>query len=171
MIHPGDAYYGLLTNPPGLYGLVDNGRTQAVTLTGSPQFRERAFNLFSSFGGESRRKSWVESRPPILRWSDRPDTAWFCMPRARIVTALTLFLYGQIWTVKAVRTNVVDEEGDLVEITCSNEDALMVEAAELANTFVANEMPTDYAAIPTNEWTTADVVEHGFGMIRADSGE
>src|SRR4051812_49309336 len=69
-----DTYYGLDNQGLGHYGKVNYGRTTAITLTGNPEFRAKAFTLFASMGGESKREEWVEARPPILRIADRPDT-------------------------------------------------------------------------------------------------
>lgn len=158
-----DDYHGLLSNPPGRYGKVNCGQTWAVTLTGSDEFRARGYNLFSSFGGDSQRGAWVENRPPTIRVADRPDTIWFCLPLARIEAAVRLYLYPQLYRVKGVKRAIVDDEGDLIETVCDNEAELWAEAQALAARFVANEMPSDWDAVPSNDWEPRTVVEHSVG--------
>ncbi len=160
-------YYGLF-DPIGQYGLVDYAATQAVTLTGSKLFRDRAFNLFASFGGESNRGGWVENRPPVLRASDRPDTQWFCLPRARIHTALRLFLYGQLYPIKGLIQPVLDEEGDQIDSICTNEDALMEESSNLATQFMTEQMVWDYSAIPQPNWVPISRFEYALSAIPSD---
>lgn len=161
-----DPYYGLLTNPPGQYGRIKSGHTAAVTLTGSPEFRARAYDLFASFGGEVKRAEWTESRLPIIRKADRPDTDWFYLPLPRIEGAVRLYLYGQLWRAKGVKRVVLDEEGDYVETVCDNEDALWEEAGALAARFVAEEMVSDWGAIPDDDWVTLPHTEFSLGAAR-----
>jgi hypothetical protein len=163
MVSLSDPYYGLLSNPPGQYGRVKSGHTAAVTLTGSPEFRTRAYNLFASFGGETRRVEWVESRLPIVRKADRPDTDWFYLPLPRIEGALRLYFYGQLWQAKGVKRVVVDEDGDYVETICDNEAELWDEAGTMAARFVTEEMRSDWDAIPDDDWVTLPNTEFSLG--------
>lgn len=160
------AFYGLLDNPPGQYGFTPYGNTHAVSLTGSPAFRERAFNLFASFGGGTSEADENESRLPTLHTSERLNTAWFCMPPERVLAALRLYLFGQLWQYKGQTVDILDEDGDRTDCTCLNEDALMAEATELATLFMATEMPRDWAAFPDNgaaRVSTEHGVATGFG--------
>ena len=150
---PTESFYGLLTNPPGYYGIVPYGGTTAVTLRGCPAFLTAAQNMFSSFGGESQHPDGRggfrrESREPVFYKGDEPGTVYFCMPSARVKTAVRLYLYGQLWEAKGIRQDVLDADGDYADTVCSNEEALMEEAAQLAESFCAHEMPSDYAALP-----------------------
>lgn len=169
-----DPYYGLLIDPKGYYGLTSYGNTHAVTLTGSPLFQERGYNLFTSFGGETAGENELESRVPPLHNSIRPDTVWFCMPKARVLMAIQLYFYTKLWTAKGECQDVRDEEGDFIETVCSNEDALMAEASELAAQFVALEMTPDSAALPKSDIGNRYVPrEHGVvaGWGANDSNE
>jgi hypothetical protein len=151
-------FFGLF-NPPGRYGKVINyGRTTAVTLTGSPEFRAKGYNLFASFG------STDSTDLPVIRKADRPDTDWFCLPLARIESAVRLYLYGQLRQA-APKREIRDEEGDLLEIVCDTEPALWEEASTLAAWFV-QEMPADWDAIPADDWVTLPHDEYTLGEAR-----
>lgn len=170
-LYPSDHYYGLLTNPPGEYGLATYGNTQAVILVGSPEFRERGYNLFASMGGEVKHLEYVESRLPILRPSDRLNTSWFCLPFARIEGALRLYFYGQLYGAKGVKRDLVDEEGDFMESVCDNEETLWEEAAQLACDFIVQHMRGQPGAIPELHPFRYHVPEHGFGTNNPSDGE
>ncbi len=161
-----DLFDALLTNPPGRYGLMPYGNTYAVILTGCPLFWEKGYALFISFGGEQAQYIHVESPLPPLHRTDRAHTAWFCLPAERVRLALALYLYGQL--VRRNTRDIIDEEGDFVEVVCDNEVALWEEAQQLAADFIVNHLRPDHSAIPDNESTTT-VVEHGWGNL--DTGE
>lgn len=148
------AYYGLLTDPVGRYGLIPYGGTHAVTLRGQPAFIERACNLFCSFGGDSwhpdgRGGMRRESREPTVRNGVVPNTAFLCLPKPRVQLALQTYLYCQIARLKGARAVVRDEEGEVVswEDSYRNEAELAAEAAGLATAFVAFEMEADYGVV------------------------
>jgi hypothetical protein len=146
------AYHGLLTDPVGRYGRVPYGACVAVTLRGCPTFLRRAENLFSSYGGDSYhpdgRGGWRrEMREPVFHDGDDPGTRFFCLPEGRVKAALRIWLYGQLCRTKAIRDYIRDAEGDVLETIYLNETALMVEAAQLAESFWAYEMRPDYAVL------------------------
>ncbi len=166
MTSPNDPYFGLLTNPPGRYGLVDYGETKAVILTGDAIFRERAFNLFASFGSEVKNGDVVETRIPTLRTSDRVNTVWFCMPVARIEEALRYYFYGHLWRAKC--RHVVDQDGDFTEAVCDTEPAAWEEACQLACDFIVQHMGFESGAIPILSPTPLPLVEHDLGLPGKD---
>lgn len=148
------AYYGLLTDPVGRYGLIPYGGTHAVTLRGQPAFIERATNLFCSFGGDSWHpdgKGGVrrESREPTVRNGVVPNTAFLCLPKVRVQTVLRTYLYCQIARLKGARAVTRDEDGEIVswEEGYRNEAELEAEAEELAVAFMAFEMEADYGVV------------------------
>jgi len=156
---PPEAYYGLLTDPPGEYGRCIHGSCKAITLRGSPEFIERASNLFSSFGGESQyptlQGEWRrQAREPLFHAGRHLNTAYFCMPVERAKTAVRLYLFAQLYKAKAVRQSILDEEGDSVGHICLNETDLEVEAAVLTETFWHHEVGPDYGVIPDYLSTT-----------------
>lgn len=149
------AYYGLLTDPVGRYGRAPYGAAMAFTLRGSPLFVEKAHTLFDSFGGEiingpkdGSRPRWRESRPVVLRSTPNPEVWFFCMPPARVKIALKTYFYCQIYRAKGIITPILDEDGDRIDSTCSNEGEIDREAAVLAETFYRHEIYIDYAALP-----------------------
>ncbi len=152
MTHPFDS---LLTDPPGQYALTPFGNTHAVVLTGCPTFQRRAYNLFVSRGCDG-------IPPPPVHDSLRLNTVWFCLPEERVRLALALYLYGQL--VRANTRDVIDEEGDFVEVICDNEPALWDQAEQLACDFMVNHMPRDWRALPSYE-SDDRIVEHGVGTI------
>ncbi len=157
-----DLFHTLLFNPPGRYGLSTYGQTHAVILTGSPEFLSKGYALFVSFGGEAPREHEEESPlPPIHRAEDRIDGIWFCLPHKRIELALALYFYGQLY--RHHTRDIIDAEGDFVEAVCDNEDALWVEAQQLACDFMVNHMLPDSAALPTYEHQHIAPEEHGVG--------
>ena len=132
-----DAYFGLLTNPPGFYGLTSYGSTHAITLTGCPEFRRRAYNLFTSFDGGAIRSDMAESRLPELHASERPDTVWFCLPKHRVRAALALFFYCQLWSggkvaqewVSSGRVNEDDSGAGYYFVTAADHKMIRVQGA------------------------------------------
>lgn len=169
------AYYGLLTNPPGRYGLVPFGKTMAVTLRGEPLFIRRASNLFCSFGGESWHSNGRggvrrESREPAIYPGEIPDSAFFCMPENRIKTALRLYLYTQMYAAAPKRI-IRDADGDIVDIECAETtENLDHRAEQLAAAFIAYEMEADYAVIECYHQSSAIVAEHRI-LEQANAGE
>lgn len=178
---PQESYYGLLTTPPGTYGKVAYGTTTAFILRGSDDFRQKAYNLFATFGSECIRmnaktgKSRSETREPALRPGDDANTQFFCMPLERAKSALRLYFYGQIYKHKAmVQAIVDDEDGSFLTSFCTNEDEMMREAAWLAESFVHHEMLPDYRAVAS--WTcsishaikAAPLMEHSIVELDGD---
>ena len=138
-----DPYYGLLSNPSGRWHLVSHGREKAVVLQGSEDFIRRNTNMMASFGGghitAAHRNVKIESRPLFANTVIVPIT------EERLITALRLYFYGQIYNIKANRKDIVDEEGDLVEIHVLNVPAMMKEARELAERFYQTAMKDEIA--------------------------
>ncbi len=156
-----DLFHQLLSNPPGSYGLSTYGQTHAVILTGSRDFIERAYNLFVSMGGEAPREHEEETPLPPLHRSDRPETMWFCLPEERIRLALALYFHGQLY--RHHTRDVLDEEGDFIEVVCDREEALWAEAQQLACDFVVNHMRPNSGALPSYDDDPYAPEEHGQG--------
>ncbi len=146
------SYFDLLSDPPGQWGKVPYGSTMAVTLRGSELFRNRAFNLFATFGAESIRyasdglSTRSETREPIRRPGDEPHSEFFCMPAHRMKTALRLYFYGKLYTERALVRSTLDSEdlNVVIDSVCENEEEIMFEAARLAESFYLYEMPSDH---------------------------
>lgn len=156
-------YNDLLNNPVGRYNIVPYGNTHAVILTGDSVFREKGYNLFVSFGGQSNRNSRTDTPLPPIHTTERANTVWFCMPFGRIQMALRLYLYAQL--VRDNTREVYDNEGDFVEVVCDNEAQLWEEAEQLAIEFMVKHMPVDYSVIPTHN-TSSLVTEYAMGHGR-----
>lgn len=161
-----DLFDTLLNQPPGRYGLSSYGQTTAVVLTGGEEFRRKGYNLFVSMGGEAARE--VESStplPPIHRADDRPDGIFFCLPVVRIRLALALYFNAHL--IRANTRDLLDEEGDFIEVVCDNESALWEEAQQLACDFVVNHMRPDSSALPTYVFDPFMPHEHAVGRLGA----
>ena len=169
MSNPHDLFTPLLEN--GYYGLSRFGQTHAVILTGDRAFRTKGYNLFASFGGESAREGEVETPVPPIHYSDRPNTIWFCLPDTRVRSALTLYFFGQLYQTQGVRTSVIDDQGDFVEMKCENEEALYEQAGQLACDFIVNHMRPDWRALPSYDADYGAVVEYSIGELNNDGGE
>lgn len=151
-----DPFHALLFDPPGTYALTPFGSTHAVVLTGSPLFHTRAHNLFASFGSET-----GQAVPP-LHTTDRADTVWFCQSAPRVRAALRLYLFARLF--KAHARDVIDAEGDFVEVVCDDEVALWEQAEQLACDFIVSHMHADHRALPVYSGDERSV-EHGMGTI------
>ncbi len=81
--------------------------------------------------------------------------------------ALARYLYTQLYQTKAARRDVVDAEGDFVEVVCDNEPALWDEAEQLACDFIVTHMRPNWRALPTYEEDTRPVIEHDLGVLGA----
>lgn len=152
---PPEAYYGLLTDPPGQYGTAKYGASTAFTLRGSEAFLTKAQNLFDSFGGGSEvisAKGYgprrVEHRPTVYRQGNDEGSLFFCMAPKRFKRAIYLYLYGRlIWT-KGDWKRDYDEEGNYQGSECLNEKELEKEAEQLTQSFMTHKLALDYRAIP-----------------------
>ena len=152
---PPEAYYGLLTDPPGQYGTCKYGASIAFTLRGNEAFLARARNLFDSFGGGSEFISSngsgprrVEHRPTVYRQGNDKDSLFFCMSPKRFKRAIYLYLYGQLIWAKGDWKSDYDEEGNYQGSECLNEEALEKEAEQLTQSFMTHKLNLDYRAIP-----------------------
>ena len=163
-----ESYFGLLTDPVGQYGRAAYGSTTAFTLRGSPLFISRAYNLFASFGGESFRRergdkgTRTETREPILRRGEEPNSMFFCMPPHRIRNALRLYFYAQLYKRRALVQVVIDSDGDFADSICVNEEEIMCEASRLAESFYYYEILPDHRTIGswTNNSSDQPTLEH-----------
>lgn len=156
-----DSYYGLLTNPPGVYGKTAYGSSTAITLRGSQLFRDKAYNLFASFGSEclryNQRKDTFrsETREPSRRQGDEPNSEFFCMPPYRVKNALRLYFYGQICAARALVQVILDKrDREVLDTMYINEAEMMEEATRLAESFYWYEILPDYKT--TASWVNED---------------
>ncbi len=161
-----DPLRALLTEPPGSYSLTAYGNTHAVILTGDAAFRECAYNLFVSMGGEAQRATHQETPLPKVHTTDRADVVWFCLPAARVTLALRLFAYAALWRANA--HDLTDAEGDYLDTVCDTEAALWDQTEQMAIDFVVTHMRPNYAAIPADEWANERLIEHALGVIEVD---
>lgn len=161
-----DPLNALLNEPPGSYSLTPYGNTYAVILTGDAAFRERAYNLFVSRGGEAKRITHQETPLPTLHTTDRANVVWFCLPATRVKLALRLFAYAVLWHANA--RDVIDAEGDYLDTVCDTEAALWDQTEQMAIDFIVTHMPPNYAAIPADEWANERLIEHALGVIGDD---
>lgn len=166
MLTQHDLFNTLLNDPPGTYALVTYGNTHAVILKGCSDFRRKGYNLFVSYGGEQQKLIYAESPLPPLHLTDQANTVWFCQPKERSQLALALYFNAQL--VRANLRDVIDDEGDFVEVVCDKEAELWEEAQQLACTFMVSHMLPDHRVIHDNESTPA-TQEHGIGNL--DTGE
>jgi hypothetical protein len=148
-----ESYFGLLTDPVGQYGRAAYGSTTAFTLRGSPLFISRAYNLFASFGGETlkpetgAKDTRTETREPVLRKGDEPNSAFFCMPPYRARNALRIYLYCQLYKRYAIIQTVLDNDRELVDTICTNEEELNHDAMRLSESFYYYEILPDHRTI------------------------
>ncbi len=139
-----DLFSSLLLDPPGSY------------------FRQRGYNLFTSFGGESKRNERYETPLPVLHYTDEVDMVYFGMPAERVRVALSLYLYAQLW--RANTRDLVDSEGDYLDTVCDCEAALWDQAEQAACDFIVMHMPPNWSVLP-EYGVKAAVIEHGFGSL------
>lgn len=132
-----DPFYGLLTSPPGQWGLVWYGSDKGLVMRGDEVFLTRSLNLLSSYcsGGAAGRGHLH----PGLLVKDRDQSGAIMVPvsEERLKGGLTLWFYGQLYPSRRLLTEVLDEDGDVVESSCTNEEAMLREATNLAAAFYA----------------------------------
>lgn len=164
-----EAYYGLLTNPPGQYGRAKHGASTAFTLRGDRVFLDKAQNLFESFSGDTENgpldgsaPRWREHRAITFREGNDKGSLFFCLSKDRFRKAISLYLYGQLVHFKGVWKEERDEEdGSFLGAECTNEGDLEIEADSLTTSFCANEVNPDYRAIPDYA-NTGGLPEHEY---------
>lgn len=145
-----DPYYGLLTSPPGEWGIIAYGSAQMLIIKGSSEFRERSLNLLTSYiGGVKQRRGWMPDDTGSTGLSITEDVNHVMVPlsKGRLIKALTLWFYGRIYPKRCELVAVYGEltEDDLeaeeqipVEWTLLNEEAMTTEAATLAESLYAS---------------------------------
>ncbi len=155
-------FHSLLNDPPGLYFLTPGEGSSIIVLRGSPLFRQRGYDLFISFGGESKRNERYETPLPRLHYTDEADTVYFRLPAPRVRVALALYFYAQLW--RANTRDLVDSEGDYLDTVCDCEAALWDQAEQAACDFIVMHMPPNWRVLP-EYGVKATLVEHGFGSL------
>lgn len=166
---PPEAYYGLLTDPPGQYGTCKYGASVAFTLRGSEAFLTKAKNLFDSFGGgreiissnNGLKPRRIDHRPTVYRQGNDEGSLFFCIAPKRFKRAIYLYLYGRLIWAKGDWKRDYDEEGNYQGSECLNEKDLEKEAEQLTQSFMTHKLNLDYRAIPEYALSNG-VVEHEF---------
>lgn len=140
-----DPYFGLLTQPPGEWGIIAYGSAQMLIIKGSSDFRERSLIFLSNYiGGVKQRKGWMpDDRADVdgLLITEGVNYAMVPLSKARLTQALTTWFYGRIYQRKHDSTPVFgpfDEEtgeAPIIRWDLHNEEAMTQEAAALAAAF------------------------------------
>lgn len=129
-----DNYYGLL-EPDCSWGLNQFGDECRVILTGDAQFLKKNITLFASF---------VNSRS-----SQRisPTIASVTVTENNMMRALRLFLYGQIFKVKAKIELIRDEENEIINSKVLNDSQMEREADRLSKKFRETQLLPAYSCL------------------------
>lgn len=181
-----DPFFGLLTDPPGEWGLISYGGERALILKGDDQFKAKALNLLYSFYGcgvhqygrhhDYIDSDWAEQCRPFtqglhIKERDAHGNLMIPVVTSRLLNALKLWFYGRLCPHRAVYRQVLDEEGDLVEIEGpTNEASLLKEAASLALAFVAAISGHGCGCRFDTAWQGAPIREGGLGVLVTATG-
>ena len=134
-----DPFFGLLTDPPGNWGLVAHGLDKTLVLQGTEAFLTKALNFLHSYA-TGRLEDDPKSRDIELRFAppDEANRVLVTISEARLRRALRLWFYGQLFHLRADTRPVVDEEGDVVDYVLTNDAAIETEAGSLTEAFVSH---------------------------------
>lgn len=151
-----DRFHGLLTNPPGEWGLLAYSNDHALILKGSDLFKERALNLLCSFVGGFRNQFGDEvidgsiehqavagcinnrARTLHIKEKDMDGTLMIPISSRKLCEGLKLWFYGQIFQQRAEIREILDNEGDVRDIHVLNHKDMLREAGDLTQSFYAH---------------------------------
>jgi hypothetical protein len=89
---------------------------------------------------------------------------------ARLTRALRLWFYGQLFPSRADLKPVLDEEGDAIDYTLTNEASIEKEAASLASSFISHINGDSLGAHVGADEEDEQLVGYGVGEVRDGAG-
>jgi hypothetical protein len=170
-VTPDDPYFGLLSNPPGKWGMVAHGLDKTLVLQGDWPFLDKALNFLRSYA-TGRMEDDPRSKDIELTVTS-PDEAKRVMVTislARLTRALRLWFYGQLFPTRANMKPVLDEEGEVVDYLLTNDKAIETEAASLAQSFITLINGDSLGAHIGADEEDPQLVGYGVGEVRDGAG-